>query len=89
MGSRRQCRLKQLKTCCAGLMRRRLAPEKLTDLALAALLDAEGTDSVVGSAATISDLWYASHKSGLSFLALGVFELIRRLIDSFWPRLRS
>jgi PIN domain nuclease of toxin-antitoxin system len=57
-----------------------LQPEKLTDQALAALLEAEETDGVVVSAATIGDLWYASHKSRPKSLAPGVFELLRQTV---------
>jgi PIN domain nuclease of toxin-antitoxin system len=57
-----------------------LRPEKLTDRALAALLEAEDTDGVVVSVVTIGDVWYASHKSGPNFLAPGAFELLRRTV---------
>jgi hypothetical protein len=51
-----------------------LQPEKLTDQALAALLEAEDTNGVVMSVATIGDLWYASHKSGPNSLAPGALS---------------
>jgi PIN domain nuclease of toxin-antitoxin system len=57
-----------------------LQPEKLTDQALVALLEAEDADGVVVSVATIGDLWYASHKSGPNSLAPGAFELLRRTV---------
>lgn len=49
-------------------------PARLSELALDVLLQAEDSEGIVVSAATIGDLWYASHKSGPKSLAPGSFE---------------
>ncbi len=55
-------------------------PVRLSELALNALLQAEDSEGIVVSAATIGDLWYASHKSGPKSLAPGAFESLRRTL---------
>jgi PIN domain nuclease of toxin-antitoxin system len=55
-------------------------PEKLSETALEVLLDSENTDGIAVSAATIGDLWYASHKVGRKSLAPGAFEALRRTL---------
>lgn len=55
-------------------------PARLSELALDALLQAEDSEGIVVSAATIGDLWYASHKSGPKSLAPGAFESLRRTL---------
>lgn len=45
-----------------------------------ALGEAEDSAGIVVSAATLGDLWYASHKSGLGSLAPGAFESLRRSV---------
>jgi len=51
-------------------------PARLSEPALEALLEAEDTDGIVVSAATLADLWYASQKTGSTAVAPGVFEQI-------------
>jgi PIN domain nuclease of toxin-antitoxin system len=55
-------------------------PDRLSEPALEALGLAEDSDGVVVSAATLGDLWYASHKRGAKSLAPGAFELLRRTV---------
>jgi PIN domain nuclease of toxin-antitoxin system len=55
-------------------------PDRLSEAALEALGAAEDTDGIVVSAATLGDLWYASHKSGPKSLAPGAFESLRRTV---------
>jgi PIN domain nuclease of toxin-antitoxin system len=55
-------------------------PDQLSDRALEALGEAEDSEGVVVSAATIGDLWYASHKQGRRALTPGAFELLRRTV---------
>ena len=55
-------------------------PDQLSDAALEALGDAEDTDGIVVSAATLGDLWYASHKAGERGLAPGAFDSLRSTI---------
>jgi PIN domain nuclease of toxin-antitoxin system len=55
-------------------------PDKLSEPALEALGEAENGQGIVVSAATLGDLWYASHKSGPSSLAPGAFESLRRTV---------
>lgn len=52
-------------------------PDRLTDTALDALLHAEDTDGIVVSAATFTDLWYASRKTSSAAIAPGVYQQIR------------
>lgn len=52
-------------------------PEHLSDPALEALLEAENSEGVVVSAATLGDLWYASQKTSSRPVAPGVFEHVR------------
>lgn len=59
-------------------------PDRLSEPALEALGEAEGGMGIgmgiVVSAATLGDLWYASHKSGPNSLAAGAFESLRRSV---------
>jgi PIN domain nuclease of toxin-antitoxin system len=55
-------------------------PDRLSEPALQALGEAEDGSGIVVSAATLGDLWYASHKSGPNSLAPGAFELLRRTV---------
>jgi PIN domain nuclease of toxin-antitoxin system len=55
-------------------------PDRLSESALGVLGEAEDTDGIVVSAATLGDLWYASHKSGPKSLAPGAFESLRRTV---------
>lgn len=55
-------------------------PDRLTDTALEALLEAENTDGIVVSAATLADLWYASQKTSSPAIAPGVHEQIQATI---------
>ena len=55
-------------------------PHRLTERALEALGQAEDSEGVVVSAATLGDLWYASHKSGPRSLAPGAYESLRHTV---------
>lgn len=55
-------------------------PDQRSDRALEVLGEAENTDGVVVSTATIGDLWYASHKEGRRALTPGAFELVRSTV---------
>ena len=55
-------------------------PDRLTQRALGTLGEAEDSGGVVVSAATLGDLWYASHKSGPRALAPGAYESLRRTV---------
>ncbi len=55
-------------------------PDRLSEPALEVLGQAEDSDGVVVSAATLGDLWYASHKRGAKSLATGAFESLRRTV---------
>ena len=55
-------------------------PDLLSDRALDALGAAEDSDGVVVSAATLGDLWYASHKLGKSSLTPGAYESLRQTV---------
>lgn len=55
-------------------------PGRLSEPALDALGEAEDDAGIVVSAATLGDLWYASHKSGSDSLAPGAFESLRRTV---------
>ena len=57
-----------------------LKPAKLSERALEALLDAENSDGIVASVASIGDLWYASHKQGPKSLVPGAYQDIRRTL---------
>jgi hypothetical protein len=46
-------------------------PDRLSEPALETLGEAEDGTGIVVSAATLGDLWYASHKSGPNSLAPG------------------
>jgi len=59
------------------LVRYLVDPERLSEPALGALLEAEDTDGVIISAATLGDLWYASQKTSSAPIVPGVFELVR------------
>ena len=52
----------------------------MSEPALEALGEAEDSTGIVVSAATLGDLWYASHKSGPNSLAPGAFELLRQTV---------
>ena len=54
-----------------------LTPGQLSERAFETLAEAEDTDGVVISTATLGDLWYASHKRGRHALTPGAFELMR------------
>lgn len=57
--------------------------EPLSYPALEALLEAENSDGVVVSAATLGDLWYASQKTSSAPVPPGIFEHIRdTVLDS-------
>jgi len=55
-------------------------PDRLSQPALEALGESEDGMGIVVSAATLGDLWYASHKSGPNSLAPGAFESLRRTV---------
>ena len=55
-------------------------PDRLTDTALDALLQAENADGIVVSAATLADLWYASRKTSSAAVASGVYEQIQATV---------
>jgi PIN domain nuclease of toxin-antitoxin system len=55
-------------------------PHKLTGRALETLGQAEDSGGVVVSAATLGDLWYASHKRGRKSLAPGAYESLRHTV---------
>ncbi|MCA1670961.1 MAG: PIN domain-containing protein [Actinobacteria bacterium] len=55
-------------------------PDRLTDTALDALLQAENADGIVVSAATLADLWYASRKTSSAAIAPGVYEQIQATV---------
>jgi PIN domain nuclease of toxin-antitoxin system len=55
-------------------------PDQLSDRALEVLGQAEDSDGVVVSAATLGDLWYASHKIGKRALTPGAFESLRATV---------
>lgn len=55
-------------------------PDRLSDLALDTLGQAEDSDGIVVSAVALGDLWYASHKSGPKSLAPGAFESLRSTV---------
>ncbi|MGI9000227.1 MAG: type II toxin-antitoxin system VapC family toxin [Pseudonocardia sp.] len=55
-------------------------PDQLSDPALEALGEAENTDGIVVSTATIGGLWYTSHKQGRRALTPGAFESLRRTV---------
>jgi PIN domain nuclease of toxin-antitoxin system len=60
-----------------ALVRYLVDPTRLSEPALDALLEAEDSDGVIVSAATLGDLWYASQKTSSPPVAPGVFEHIR------------
>src|SRR3712207_969253 len=55
-------------------------PHRLTERALVTLGESEDSGGVVVSAATLGDLWYASHKSGPKSLAPGAYEPLRHTV---------
>ena len=63
-----------------ALVRYLINPGRLSEPALEALLQAENTDGVVVSAATLGDLWYASQKTSSTHIAPGIFEHIRATV---------
>lgn len=60
-----------------ALVRYLVDPTRLSEPALDALLEAEDSDGVIVSAATLGDLWYASQKTSSPPVAPGIFEHIR------------
>jgi PIN domain nuclease of toxin-antitoxin system len=60
-----------------ALVRYLVEPTRLSEPALDALLEAEDSDGVIVSAATLGDLWYASQKTSSLPVAPGIFEHIR------------
>jgi PIN domain nuclease of toxin-antitoxin system len=60
-----------------ALVRYLVDPARLSEPALDALLDAEDSDGVIVSVATLGDLWYASQKTSSAPLVPGIFEHIR------------
>ena len=60
-----------------ALVRYLVDPARLSEPALDALLQAEDSDGVIVSAATLGDLWYASQKTSSPPVAPGIFEHIR------------
>jgi PIN domain nuclease of toxin-antitoxin system len=56
------------------------APDRLSESALEALGEAEDTDGIIASVASIGDLWYVSHKTGPSALLPGAFEIVRQTL---------
>ncbi len=55
-------------------------PGRLSESALEVLGEAEDGPGIVVSAATLGDLWYASHKTGPNSLVAGGFESLRRTV---------
>ena len=55
-------------------------PDRLSEPALEALGDAEDSGGLVVSAATLGDLWYASHKIGERALSPGAFESLQATV---------
>lgn len=55
-------------------------PDQLSDRALDVLGQAEDSDGIVVSAATLGDLWYASHKIGKRALTPGAFDSLRATV---------
>ena len=62
------------------LVRYLVDPERLSEPALEVLLEAEDTDGVIISAATLGALWYASQKTSSAPIAPGIFELVRHTV---------
>lgn len=48
-----------------SLLYYRFTPDQLSEPAFEALGNAENSDGLVVSAATLGDLWYSSHKIGM------------------------
>lgn len=63
-----------------ALVRYLVDPTRLSEPALDALLEAEDSDGVIVSVATLGDLWYASQKTSSPPVAPGIFEHIRDTI---------
>ncbi len=59
------------------LVRYLVDPARLSDAALEALLEAENSDGIIISAATLGDLWYASQKTSSVVIAPGVVEHVQ------------
>ena len=55
-------------------------PSQLSDRALETLGEAEDSDGVMVSAATLGDLWYSSHKQGKKALTPGAYESLRTTV---------
>lgn len=55
-------------------------PARLTEIALEALLEAEESEGIFLSAATLGDLWYASQKTSSPPVAPGVYEQVRSTV---------
>lgn len=55
-------------------------PDQLSDRALDVLGQAEDSDGIVVSAATLGDLWYSSHKIGKRALTPGAFDSLRATV---------
>ncbi|NMH97823.1 hypothetical protein [Pseudonocardia acidicola] len=55
-------------------------PDRLSEPAFDALGNAENSDGLVVSAATLGDLWYSSHKIGKRALTPGAFESLHATV---------
>ena len=55
-------------------------PDRLSEPAFDALGNAEKSDGLVVSAATLGDLWYSSHKIGERALTPGAFESLHTTV---------
>lgn len=56
------------------------SPGRLSEAALEALGEAEDTDGIVVSVATIADLWYVDNKAGGSPFPPGAFDSLRQTL---------
>ena len=55
-------------------------PRRLTDSALNALAEAEDTEGISASVASIGDLWYVSQKRSGSGILPGTYEAVRQVL---------
>jgi PIN domain nuclease of toxin-antitoxin system len=55
-------------------------PDRLSEPAFEALGNAENSEGLVVSAATLGDLWYSSHKIGKRALTPGAFESLHATV---------
>lgn len=55
-------------------------PGRLTDPALEALAEAEDTEGISASVASIGDLWYVTQKRGGAGIVPGAYEAIRQIL---------